>query len=176
MAVSRKSMPNGVVSTAALVKKTPDKLPKVTVKRAAPVAKKTSVTAKVTSAKKVVGLALAVKPAKLAKLAKPANKPAITAAVSSNAIAIGSTLQDTKARLIEKIRKPKLIRDSFTMPEAEYAALGEVKKACLKAGFEVKKSELLRIGVALVRKMALAVLKQKVGALSPLKPGRPPKQ
>ena len=173
MAVSRKSMPNGVVSTAALVKKTPDKLPKVTVKRAAPVAKKTSVTAKVTSAKKVVGLALAVKPAKLAKLA---NNQAITAAVSSNAIAIGSTLQDTKARLIEKIRKPKLIRDSFTMPEAEYAALGEVKKACLKAGFEVKKSELLRIGVALVRKMALAVLKQKVGALSPLKPGRPPKQ
>lgn len=79
-----------------------------------------------------------------------------------------------KTRPTEKIKKPKLVRDSFTMPEAEYAALGEVKKACLKAGFEVKKSELLRIGVALVRKMALAVLKQEVGALTPLKPGRPP--
>ena len=79
-----------------------------------------------------------------------------------------------KTRPADKVKKPKLVRDSFTMPEAEYAALGEVKKACLKAGFEVKKSELLRIGVALVRKMALAVLKQEVGALTPLKPGRPP--
>src|SRR4051812_28675260 len=31
----------------------------------------------------------------------------------------------------EKTKKAKLVRDSFTMPEAEYAVLGEVKKACL---------------------------------------------
>jgi hypothetical protein len=46
--------------------------------------------------------------------------------------------------------RPHLVRDSFTMPEQEYAVLGAVKQACLKAGFEVKKSELLRIGVALL--------------------------
>jgi hypothetical protein len=28
----------------------------------------------------------------------------------------------------EKLKKPKLVRDSFTMPEAEYAVLGQVKK------------------------------------------------
>lgn len=78
--------------------------------------------------------------------------------------------------LREKSRKAKLVRDSFTMPEMEYAALGEVKKACLKAGFEVKKSELLRIGVALIRKMELSALKSAVAALSPLKPGRPRKE
>lgn len=78
--------------------------------------------------------------------------------------------------LREKSKKAKLVRDSFTMPEMEYAALGEVKKACLKAGFEVKKSELLRIGVALIRKMELPALKSAVAALSPLKPGRPRKE
>src|SRR4051794_15023724 len=59
----------------------------------------------------------------------------------------------------QKVKKPKLVRDSFTMPEAEYQVLGDVKKACIKAGFEVKKSELLRVGVALIRKMDLASLR-----------------
>ena len=76
----------------------------------------------------------------------------------------------------EKTKKAKLVRDSFTMPELEYAALGEVKRACLKTGFEVKKSELLRVGVAMIRKMDLAALQAAVGALSPLKPGRPRKE
>jgi hypothetical protein len=76
----------------------------------------------------------------------------------------------------EKVRKPKVVRDSFTMPEAEYAALGEIKKACLKAGYEVKKSELLRVGVALIRKMDIVALKDVLAALQPLKPGRPKNQ
>lgn len=75
-----------------------------------------------------------------------------------------------------KLRKPKLVRDRFTMPESEYAALGEIKKACLKAGYEVKKSELLRVGVALVRKMDIVALKDILAALPPLKPGRPKNQ
>ncbi|MGZ3236000.1 MAG: hypothetical protein ACXU8A_01335 [Burkholderiaceae bacterium] len=76
----------------------------------------------------------------------------------------------------EKIKKPKLIRDSFTMPEAEYAALGEVKKLCLKAGIEVKKSELLRIGVAHIRQLSLLDLKKSIASLVPLKAGRPKKE
>lgn len=76
----------------------------------------------------------------------------------------------------EKQRKPKLVRDSFTMPEDEYAVLGEVKKACLKAGIEVKKSELLRVGVALIRQLDSTRLKAALDALPPLKAGRPKKQ
>jgi len=76
----------------------------------------------------------------------------------------------------EKIKKPKLVRDSFTMPEAEYAALGEVKKLCLKAGIEVKKSELLRIGVAHIRQLSLLDLKKSIASLVPLKAGRPKKE
>lgn len=75
----------------------------------------------------------------------------------------------------DKLRKPKLVRDSFTMPEQEYAVLGQVKKACLKAGFEIKKSDLLRIGVALISQIDLATLQNVLLALPQLKTGRPKK-
>jgi len=67
------------------------------------------------------------------------------------------------------------VRDSFTMPESEYAVLGQVKKACLKNGVEVKKSELLRIGVALISRLDMATLKQVLASLPQLKTGRPKK-
>jgi hypothetical protein len=72
-----------------------------------------------------------------------------------------------------KANKARLVRDSFTMPEHEYEVLGQVKKACLKAGFEIKKSELLRIGVALISQMDLATLQNVLASLPQLKTGRP---
>lgn len=74
-----------------------------------------------------------------------------------------------------KAKKPKLVRDSFTMPEEEYAALGDMKKTCLKAGVTVKKSELLRVAVSLLRKMDMPQLQQALDALTPVKAGRPRK-
>ncbi len=76
----------------------------------------------------------------------------------------------------DKVKKPKLVRDSFTMPEAEYQVLGDMKKACLKAGVEVKKSELLRVGVALIRQMDVVKIKEVLNTLPPLKAGRPKKE
>jgi len=113
----------------------------------------------------------ASKPAKTAKAAKgdkadKAEKPAAKPAVKEPA---------AKPEEKEKAKKPKLVRDSFTMPEAEYAVLGQVKKDCLKAGFEVKKSELLRVGVALIRQMDTAKLKEVLETLPALKTGRPKK-
>lgn len=87
-----------------------------------------------------------------------------------------SSKEKPALELREKAKKPKLVRDSFTMPELEYQALGEVKKTCLKAGIEVKKSELLRVGVALVKQLDLAKLKAALEALAPLKAGRPKKE
>ncbi len=74
-----------------------------------------------------------------------------------------------------KPKKPKLVRDSFTMPDTEYALIGTVKKAGLTAGIEIKKSEILRIGVALVAKLDAKKLKAAQAALVPLKAGRPKK-
>ena len=76
----------------------------------------------------------------------------------------------------EQLKKPKLVRDSFTMPEAEYAVLGHVKKACLKAGIDVKKSQLLRIGLVLLNNTDIPNLRKLINDLSPLKAGRPKKE
>lgn len=123
--------------------------------------------------------------AKTAHRPNPAPPRSDTAASAMNGGAKSSVKADvTQAALKplpllqpkEKIKKPKLVRDSFTMPETEYQVLGEVKKACIKAGFEVKKSELLRVGVALIRKMDLAKLKDVLASLPPLKAGRPKKE
>jgi hypothetical protein len=73
----------------------------------------------------------------------------------------------------EKVKKPKLIRDSFTMPEVEYQVLSDVKKAFLKSGISVKKSELLRAGVMLLKNMDIPKLNVVIAALVPLKAGRP---
>lgn len=78
-----------------------------------------------------------------------------------------------EASVKEKHKKPKLVRDSFTMPEDEYAVLGEVKKACIAAGIEVKKSQLLRVGLQLLKKTPVSALKAMIAGLQPLKAGRP---
>jgi hypothetical protein len=102
------------------------------------------------------------KPVAKKPAAKPATKPASTAAAANETVR-------------EKVRKAKLVRDSFTMPEDEYEVLGQVKKACLKAGFEIKKSELLRIGVSLISQLDMATLKNVLADLPRLKTGRPKK-
>lgn len=81
-----------------------------------------------------------------------------------------------KTSKVEKSKKPKLVRDSFTMPAQEYAVLGKVKKACHTGGIVIKKSELLRIGVAQLAAMNLKNLKAAQAALTPLRAGRPKKQ
>ena len=79
---------------------------------------------------------------------------------------------DTK---VDKSPKPQLVRDSFTIPESEYAVLAKVKKACLKEGFEIKKSELIRIGIALLADMSSAKVKSAKKKLQTVKTGRPRK-
>jgi hypothetical protein len=108
-----------------------------------------------TAAKAVVAAARAAPGTGRSRAARPAPVPATAPAESA---------------------RPALVRDSFTMPEGEYAVLAAVKAACLKAGFEIKKSELLRIGVALVGRLDLATLRQVQDSLPQLKTGRPPSQ
>jgi hypothetical protein len=105
--------------------------------------------------------------------AGPAAKPATPAAKSVAQPAKPKAKPEADAK--EKSKKEKLVRDSFTMPEAEYQVLGDVKKACLKAGIDVKKSELLRVGVALIRQLDTARLKEILDTLPVLKAGRPKK-
>ena len=126
--------------------------------------------AAVKAAVKPVAVKAAAKPAAAKPAVKSAAKAAPKPAAKPSAKAVDAAPADAAK---EKVRKPKLVRDSFTMPEQEYAVLGQVKKACLKAGFEIKKSELLRIGVALISQLDLATLQKVLSSLPQLKTGRP---
>ena len=75
----------------------------------------------------------------------------------------------------EKPTTPQLVRDSFTIPESEYVGLAKIKKACLKDGFEIKKSELIRIGISLVTSLSTAKVKSAKKKLQTVKTGRPRK-
>lgn len=70
-------------------------------------------------------------------------------------------------------RKPKLVRDSFTIPKTEYAAIEALKTRAIALGTSVKKSELLRAGLMALVAMSDAGFKAAVAAVPTLKPGRP---
>lgn len=122
------------------------------------------------AASKPVAKAPAVKTTK-----KPAAQPAEEKTVSAPAKKEKASAKPASSPAKEKAKKPKLVRDSFTMPETEYQVLTDVKKACIKAGFEVKKSELLRVGVALIKRTSTAQLQEILNSLPSLKAGRPKK-
>ncbi|MBC3871337.1 hypothetical protein [Undibacterium oligocarboniphilum] len=135
--------------------------------------KKETVTTRSPAAKKPVAKKAA--PVTAAKKAAPVRT---AARVGKTEAVVRTKATPAKPEVVAdiKIRKPKLVRDSFTMPEAEYAVLGQVKKACLKAGIEVKKSQLLRLGLVLLNKTDVPALKKLIAELAPLKAGRPKKE
>ena len=80
-----------------------------------------------------------------------------------------------KAGKPAKTKKPKLVRDSFTMPDGEYALIAALKKRCLDVGVSVKKSEILRAAVANLAKLSDASVLAAVRRLEVIKTGRPAK-
>ena len=66
----------------------------------------------------------------------------------------------------------KVVRDGFTMPEADYGLLKSLKSQCLARGVEVKKSELLRAGVQALAALPAAELLKRMRALPAVKAGR----
>jgi len=69
----------------------------------------------------------------------------------------------------------KVVRDSFTMPQNEYARIAEIKDICLKAKMHVKKSEVLRAGLIVLAELDPGQLKRALGSLEKIKTGRPQK-
>lgn len=86
---------------------------------------------------------------------KPAAEPATAAA-------------QTAARA-----KHKLVRDSFTIPKSEYAVLEGLKLRAANLTRPVKKSELLRAGIAALHAMADKAFLAALNGVPSLKTGRP---
>lgn len=102
----------------------------------------------------------------VAKIVKPATDKVLAKGKSGNGA------MDEKEKK-HAGRKAKLIRDSFTFPEADYLRIGILKQRALKAGHDAKKSELLRAGLMLLSDLSEAALLQVLGGIVKLKPGRP---
>jgi len=73
------------------------------------------------------------------------------------------------------IARAKLVRDGFTMPEADYALIAELKHRLHAAHREAKKSELLRAGLQALALLDARELAAALDRLEPVKTGRPPK-
>ena len=74
-----------------------------------------------------------------------------------------------------KQKKPKLVRDSFTIPKAEYLILDDLKQRAVRTGTPTKKSELLRAGIKALAAMTDAGFKAALSAVPTIKTGRPAK-
>jgi hypothetical protein len=72
-----------------------------------------------------------------------------------------------------KSHKPKLVRDSFTIPKDEYQVLESLKGRGLGLGQHVRKSELLRAGIQALAAMNDRAFLKAIGGVPTLKTGRP---
>lgn len=155
------------VSTAVAAKKTAVKktaVKKTAVRKTAVVAKKAKADAAVVTNTKRANQQGKVVPAVKVKAqvkAKSASKPKATESVTTAGKA--------------KVKKDVLVRDSFTMPQSEYQVLSLVKKACLQAGIEIKKSELLRIAVVQLAGLSVTKIATLQKDLNKIQAGRPKK-
>jgi hypothetical protein len=74
-----------------------------------------------------------------------------------------------------KEKKPKLVRDSFTIPKDEYAVLADLKQRAGKLSAQIKKSELLRAGIKALAAMSDAAFLAALKLVPTIKTGRPTK-
>lgn len=128
-------------------------------------------------------------PAEKTEKAEMAEKSLKTAPVDRSEKA-GKPFKDVKAERADKLdkidkaaertradkpAKPRfrMVRDSFTMPEADFALIAQLKAAAVAMGRPAKKSELLRAGLRLLAAQAPKALLVTLDSLEPVKLGRP---
>lgn len=80
---------------------------------------------------------------------------------------------DKPSKVVDKPKKPKLVRDSFTIPKAEYEVITALKLRAAKLGQTPKKSELLRAGIKVLAAMGDPALLASLAAVPSIKTGRP---
>ena len=113
--------------------------------------------------------AVAPKPLRAARKATaPAAQPKAAAPAATAKVA-------KEAKEPSKLPRPKLVRDGFTMPEADFGLIAMLKARAIEAKRPAKKSELLRAGLQALMDMPAAQLVAALTALEPIKTGRPKK-
>jgi hypothetical protein len=106
---------------------------------------------------------------------KAATKPVRKTAVKKAPVKVATPqpAKPVKAVKPAKVKKPKLVRDSFTIPKDEYVVVDSLKVRAGKLGQAVKKSELLRAGVKALAAMSDIQFKAALNNVPTIKTGRP---
>ncbi len=116
------------------------------------------------------------KPATAKKAAAPTTKPAAKPQAKPEPKKNATKAEKSVTKAVTKtVTKAKLVRDSFTMPSADFAFIDTLKKRALAFQRPAKKSELLRAGLRALSALSDVQFKAALEALTPLKPGRPKK-
>jgi hypothetical protein len=111
---------------------------------------------------------------------RAAKAPPVKRSAAAKAAAVATTVKAAKPPKHAKGAKPpklhrKPVRDSFTMPEADFALIATLKARALAGQRETKKSELLRAGLHALAALSASDLVAALGRLDPVKVGRPKK-
>jgi len=112
-------------------------------------------------------------PTKVAR--KPAAKKVPAAAAKTLSQPAKAAPLQAKVEKLATQKKPKLVRDSFTIPKAEYTVLDELKYRSIKLAIPAKKSELLRAGIKALAAMSDSSFAAAMKAVPTIKTGRPAK-
>ena len=78
-----------------------------------------------------------------------------------------------KVAKVDKAKKAKLVRDSFTIPKAEFLVLEELKQRATQLTRPAKKSELLRAGIKALAALSDAAFLTALEQVPAIKTGRP---
>ena len=121
------------------------------------------------------------KPAAPAKqpVAKPVAKPAAKPVVKPLAKPLAKPVAKAPTKAVEKslkplpAKKPKLVRDSFTLPQADHDLIKQCKKIAVTSGRETKKSEVIRAAMQSFAAMSQAQQLAAYTKLEPIAVGRP---
>ncbi|WP_374562647.1 hypothetical protein [Ideonella sp.] len=98
-----------------------------------------------------------------------------SSATKTNGSAVLAEVTEQKAET-PKVPKAKLVRDSFTIPKAEYTTLNELRQRATRLAVPAKKSELLRAGIELLKGLSDQAFLAALAAVPNLKTGRPKKE
>ena len=143
---------------------------------------KSRVTRKTSAVKSAVSAKRAPSKAARAPAKSPAKPPLKTAAktpVKAKLSPQAKTAVKTAVKpvnkpvKVEKAKKPKMIRDSFTIPKTEYVVIDALKERAGKLSRAAKNSELLRAGVKALAAMSDAAFLAALTAVPTIKTGRP---
>ncbi|HKR41667.1 MAG TPA: hypothetical protein VJU59_18675 [Paraburkholderia sp.] len=124
------------------------------------------------AAKPAAAAEAAVKSKRKKAVTKAAAKPANGAAEAPAPAPAAAPAEKVKAK---RVKKDKVVRDSFTMPKTDYQRIALLKRKCLEAGVAVRKSEILRAGLQLLEAAPQKRLLAAIEALETVKTGRPAK-